>query len=222
MDTERKKAIFQAIKKLNAYHEIQNEMGRATAAFNFKQEDVVLSYFALDKEDVALEVADEGEFEGKEAVCKIVEKLIGNPEKKGEMLDLQLTTPMIEVADDLQTAKCVWWCPGAGAIVKQEADPQAIWAWGQIAVDFLNINGEWKIWHLHYFRYIKCDYKKGWVEDTTMEHRDNTKLDEMAKPVTYHNPYTPCSVREGIPAMPLPYETYTPKERYWELSRKKD
>lgn len=50
---ERKTALLNAMQKLEAYRQIQNEMGRAVAAFNFRQADRLLSFFALDKEDVS-------------------------------------------------------------------------------------------------------------------------------------------------------------------------
>ena len=224
-DEERKKALWNKIKKLEAYHEIQNEMGRTTAAFNFGEKDKILSHFALDKPDVSIEYADEGVFEGKDAVEIIVEELTRGADVPGRMIDMQLTTPMIEVADDLETAKCVWWCPGAGTIpagVDGTQEPQAIWAWGEISVDFIREDNVWKIWHLHYFRLIKCSYEKGWVEDLSMINRPNIPVNKMAKPSTYHNPYSPLSIRDGIPAMPLPYDRYTEKDRYWELSRDKE
>jgi len=45
------------------------------AAFNFRQADKVLSFLALDKEDVWVEIADEGVFEGKEAVTAFARRL---------------------------------------------------------------------------------------------------------------------------------------------------
>ncbi len=205
---ERKQNLFNSINRLEAYEEIQNEMGRTVAAFNFRQADRILDHFALDQADVSLEYADEGVFEGKEAVTTIINEVVGKEPLQGEMMDMQLTTPMIEVAKDLKTAKAVWWCPGGGAIAHEDRDPDAIWAWGMIGADFVCEDGEWKIWHFHYFRYIKCLYEKGWVEDTSMINRPNTAMHPMSKPTTYHNPYSPLSVREAIPACPRPYETH--------------
>jgi hypothetical protein len=205
----RKKELIKSIEKLEAYQEIQNEMGRAIAAFNFRQADRVLRHFALNRHDVSLEYADEGVFEGKEAVTTIINEVVGAKPKVGEMIDIQLTTPMLEVADDLQTVKAVWWCPGAGAIAHEDKDPDAIWVWGMLAADFVREGDDWKIWHLHYFRYIKCLYDKGWVDDTSMINRLNTPVHPLAKPVTYHNPYSPLCIREAIPACPRPYETYS-------------
>ena len=219
IELERKQQLLAKIQRVEAYHEIQNEMGRLTAAFNFRQADRVLSHFALDMEDVSLEYADEGVFEGAEAVTTIINEVVGAEVKPGEMLDLQLTTPMIEVAGDGKTAKAVWWCPGGGAIPQEDGDPKAIWAWGMVAVDFILENDLWKVWHLHYFRYMKCDYHKGWVEDTSMINRLNTPVHPLAKPTTYHNPYSPLSIREAIPACPRPYDTYT--DMSWMLNKDK-
>lgn len=219
---ERKQALFNAMQKLEAYRIIQNEMGRAVSAFNFRQSEKLLSYFALDKDDVALEYADEGVFNGPEAVRTIIKSVVGTPPKPGEMLDMQLTTPMIEIADDLKTAKAVWWMPGAGAIPRDNDTPKAIWAWGEVAVDFIFENEKWKIWHLHYFRTIKCDYKLGWVDDTSMVNRLNTPLHPMSDSTTYHNPYSPTGIRQGLPCAPKPYSTYTNEDRNWELDVNKN
>ena len=205
---ERKEALFRSIKRLEAYQEIQNQMGRMIAAFNFREAEKVLSYFALECPDVSLEVADEGVFEGAEAVETIIRETIGQAPKPGEMTDIQLTTPIIEVAGDGNSARALWWCPGAASLVEGGQDPRAIWLWGDIAVDFMKTqDGTWKIRHLHYFRVIKCAYEKGWTEDTSMINRPNTAMHPMSKPSTYHNPYSPLAVRYGIPAAPYPYDT---------------
>ena len=45
---ERKENLLRAMQKLEAYRLIQNQMGRAVAAFNFRQAEKLLSFFALD------------------------------------------------------------------------------------------------------------------------------------------------------------------------------
>ena len=146
-------------------------MGRACAALNFQRTEEVLSYFALEEKDVSLEYADEGVFEGDEAVKAAFNDLIMKPDQKGYMLDMQLTTPMIEVADDVKTAKALWWCPGISSLPQEGEDPKALWCWGMVGADLIFRN-EWKIWHLHYFRFIRCDYAKGWVKDTNIKSFD--------------------------------------------------
>lgn len=245
---ERKSRLLNEMEKLNAYHEIQNLMARATAAWNFQEKDKVLSFLALDSEDAAVEIADEGLYEGRDAILHLAAKMLRRKKEPGIMQDVQLTTPMIVVADDVNTAKAVWWMPGAGTIhptddsllddegirnvVEEErrkanngaehaSDPLPVWLWGSISVDFIREADVWKIWHLHYFRLIKCSYYEGWVNDTSMENKNNSPLDSYAKPSTYHNPYTPQSIRDGIPAMPLAYDTWKKEDRFWELNKDK-
>ena len=220
-EKERRDNLFRNMQKLSAYREIQNLMGRLTAALNFQRADEMLTYFAMDREDVRLEYADEGVFEGKEAVEAVVKEIIVKPLTPGYMLDMQLTTPMIEVADDCRTARGLWWCPGIGALPREEGDPQAIWNWGMTAADFILEEDGWKVWHLHYFRFIRCDYHKGWTEDTSMINRLNTPMHPLSKQTTYHNPYSPLSVRDGIPACPRPYASWEESDRNWMLSTDK-
>lgn len=220
IDQERKEKLLTNIRKLDSYHEIQNLMGRLTAALNFQRREEILSYFALEKDDVSLEYADEGVFEGRKAIEALLDDLLLHPNEKGYMLDMQLTTPMIEVADDAKTAKGLWWCPGISSVHANE-ETKALWCWGMTGADFLFDGKQWKVWHLHYFRLIRCDYKKGWVEDTSMINRLNTPLHPLSKPSTYHNPYSPLSIREGIPACPRPYASYEESDKNWMLNKDK-
>ena len=141
--------------------------------------------------DISCEIADEGLFQGREGVKAILNMVFGGEAEPGDMLDIQLTSPMIEVVGDLQTARGVWWIAGAASVPMGSKDPQALWVWGAVAVDFIWEEKEWKLWHVHYFRWIKCDYHKGWADDTSLVNRPNTAMHPLSKPSTYHNPYTP-------------------------------
>lgn len=216
---ERKDRLYAELAKLEIGHQVENLMGRVVAALNFRQTEKLLGFFAMQNEEVSLEVADEGLFQGPEAVSAFVRETVGQPVKPGEMLDLQLTTPIVEVADDLQSARALWWCPGAGALPREGELPQAIWVWGMIAADLTLEDEGWRVLHLHYFRLIKCDYHKGWVEDTSMINRLNIPVHPLAKPTTWHDPYSPLNIRQGIPAAPRPYRTYDGSD--WMLEKDK-
>ncbi|MBR2810042.1 MAG: nuclear transport factor 2 family protein [Solobacterium sp.] len=203
ISNQRKQQLLLKLNRLEAYTEIQNTMGRFIAEINFRDRKRAEAYFA-GREDISLEYADEGVFEGTKAVAAGLDLLLGKEIREGEMLDLQLTTPIIEVASDGQTARAVWWSPGAASIVRDGQKPQALWVWGDFAVDFILEDGSWKIWHLHYFTTIRCDYHAGWVDDTSLINRPNTAMHPLAQPSTYHNPYHPKAIRYGIPAAPYP------------------
>lgn len=217
--TRQKLRILDAIAKLEAHHSIQNLMGRTIVALNFRQPERVLEAFALNRDDVSFEYADEGRFVGKDAVKAIVDHLIGAPALPGEMRDQQLTTPIIEIAGDGLSARAVWWVPGAGAGIGEEGEPEALWDWGAIGADLVRDGEDWRIWHLHFFRYILCRYDEGWTDDTSLINRPNTPMHPLSQPTTYHNPYSPLSIRGGVPAAPRPYATADGSA--WMLSRDK-
>lgn len=215
----RKAALVKAVKTVLACQEISNLMARFMTAMNYKQPEEVLACFALQQQDVSWEFADEGVFQGPDAVRQIIYETIGKPFQVGEMLEQHLNTPAIEVAGDLKTAKGFWRAPGFGAIPQVQMLPVAIWNWDVLAADFIHDGATWKLWHGHSFRFVKARYHEGWVDDLRLINRPNIPVHPLAKPATYHNPYTPLSIREAIPAVPIPYETWTGSD--WMLERDK-
>ena len=215
----RKAALIHAVKTVHACQEISNLMTRFMTAMNYRQPERVLACFALEQQDVSWEFADEGVFEGPDAVRQIVHETIGRPAKVGEMLEQHLNTPAIEVAGDLKTAQGFWRAPGFGAMPRAQMLPVATWNWDALTADLICEGGAWKIWHGHSFLFIKARYHEGWVDDLSMINRLNVPVHPLARPATYHNPYTPLSIREAIPAVPIPYETWTGS--HWMLERDK-
>lgn len=61
-----------------------------------------------------------------------------------------LTTPIIQVAGDLKTAKAWWYTPGFQSNV-MNGTGSAIWTYEKYGIDFVNEDGEWKIWHFHVY-----------------------------------------------------------------------
>lgn len=61
-----------------------------------------------------------------------------------------LTTPIIQVAGDLKTAKAWWYTPGFQSNV-MNGSGSAIWSYEKYGIDFINEDGEWKIWHFHVY-----------------------------------------------------------------------
>ncbi len=73
----------------------------------------------------------------------------------------QITTPVIEIAEDGQTAKAMWMSTGAILIcndMDEEAGQTSKWDFGKYAVDFIKVDGAWKIWHLHVCDLWRTDY----------------------------------------------------------------
>jgi hypothetical protein len=62
------------------------------------------------------------------------------------------TTPVIEVAEDGQTAKGIWYSPGMGLMTQikdgKKINVSGTFFWEKYGGDFIKENGKWKIWHL--------------------------------------------------------------------------
>lgn len=82
---------------------------------------------------------------------------------KGAMWYHMLTTPVIEVAGDGQTARAVYMSFGSvsGILAGKSA---AQWTQERYGIDFIKENGRWKIWHLRTFVDFYVDTDKRWLD----------------------------------------------------------
>jgi hypothetical protein len=83
------------------------------------------------------------------------------PMGRGAMMIHTLASPMIVVANDGQTARASWESPGHETIGKPES---CEWAWGKIAADFIKIDGQWYIWHYHWYRTMRTKFTVPWSD----------------------------------------------------------
>jgi hypothetical protein len=72
-----------------------------------------------------------------------------------------LTTTVIEVAGDGETARAVWLCPGLEGMTP---------TWTKYGCDFKKQDGEWKIWHLHAYGLVSgLETKESFTPSTKAE-----------------------------------------------------
>lgn len=110
-----------------------------------------------------------------------------------------LTTPVIQVAKDVQTARGVWTSPGIAG---------ANWGWMKYGCDFKLEDGKWKIWHLHVYGLFVAGYDKGWG---VLEYEDPpTEASRSADkpPTTGWEYYKDATYIPLEPAPPEPYDTW--------------
>lgn len=133
----------------------------------------------------------------------------GGP-KPGTMNLHLLTTPVIEVARDGQTAQGLWLSPGAESFIV-EGKPDAHWTSIRIASDFIKEDEEWKLWHYHRFDVYEARYGESWVAEATGETAPPRlrKLPEGAKPSAHSWSYSRTTRVPNIPAPPEPYDTWS-------------
>lgn len=129
-----------------------------------------------------------------------------------------ITTPLIVVADNGETAKGLFYSPGQ---VTQTplGEPRANWMWERYAVDFIKENGQWRIWHFNVFTDFAVPPGSDWTkpgeipqivlqpgEIPPWEDPDAPTFDV---PVQTYESYSPTAVRGEKPRIPVPYRTFS-------------
>ncbi|KAH7016990.1 SnoaL-like domain-containing protein [Ilyonectria destructans] len=107
----------------------------------------------------------------------------GRPSPTGKLILHETTTPLIEVAEDGETAKGFWLMAGVesglsdpsnvGAMPEFLYEPEdknvdgkrvwTHWVWCQYALDFLKQDGEWKIWHFRCLEVTRAPFSENWI-----------------------------------------------------------
>ena len=225
------------LEKWEAQRQIKNSMGKMANCILLNREAEIFDLFwAKTKEDVCLGF-NEGWYAGAEAIqgyyaaehdrCALVAdclqkaypKVIGGKSADeiygiGVFKARPLYAPVIEIADDLQTAKGLWYCMGTAAEV-DTAGPVAHWTWGWYAADFVLEGEQWKIWHLQYINDVDCICGQSWGKPQT----PYPDLPEFAPMASFRMPqptvstclrpyYDPRRPITPAPEMPVPYKTF--------------
>ena len=134
----------------------------------------------------------------------------------GLLIEHTLTTEVLEIAGDRQTAKGVWISPGHETFPIVDGElPKAHWSWGRYAMDFVREDGQWKIWHLHVLTTFRTPFGQDWVDSAVNRPpyfpETGTVMDGMTpptRPVTFNQPYHPDLPPAYQPVPPQPYETW--------------
>jgi len=123
----------------------------------------------------------------------------------------------IEVAKDLKTAKGVFLSIGIESAGDQRGVLKPAWGWGCYGVDFINEDGEWKIWHFHINRIFRGDYFQSWITydpDVELSYYTVPPEQRYDKPPKDDCPYRPNQKFVLKPDPPQPYETFDPATSY--------
>lgn len=203
------------IQRLLAINAIQNCMGHyefvhLTSDLNHRTPEC----FAMWRDDVSVEVSDWGCFFGPKAVKEFWSNQKAE-DNRGTIFFHTLATPVIEVAGDCKTAKVTWASPGFETMPPLPGlsdEFKCFWCWGKYAIDFIRNpeTGEWKIWHMKWFRTIRNDFYTDWYNDAknTMTGMPGGFTHPDALPSVFHRPYSATEMAHPFPATPQPYESY--------------
>jgi hypothetical protein len=132
----------------------------------------------------------------------------------GDMGFHMLTTPLIEIAEDGNTAKGMWYTPGFGTNFDSNTGKwNASWMYEKYAIDFVKEDGKWKIWHFCVYRDFSTPYNKSWVEASEEKRLADTGVQSQSRnsdlpPAENNNEYSTRRVW-SIPKPPEPYRTFS-------------
>lgn len=187
---------------------------------NMYEDERYLYLFANGDADLKIQTS-RGIWQGPDAARRILKyyaTATGSEGFAGQMHLHPLSTPVIEVAGDGQTARGVWLSDGIEAGVRDGA-PNGANLWLKYCADFKKLNGTWKIWHLNTYPIFMQQYGKPWQSDgppgpppgAGTSPRSNPAREQIKADRGNNNVgtmYTPGTVQTLEPEPPTPYETW--------------
>lgn len=205
------------IEKRAARIEIENLMGRFAILYSAGQYDRLLSFFA-DTEQIYFQRSDVGVYEGKEAIQGYFNNLKEHA-LPGSFRMMNLTSPVIQMAEDGKTAQGMWYINGLEAIKNPEApaDPAAdMWINDKLAVEFIRTYQGWQILRMTISEEMRGLYHKSWGEYSVEP--EYPAFDTFPKPTREadcHLPFRADRVSQKNLTTPEPYGTYQDLEEHF-------
>lgn len=123
--------------------------------------------FAIDHPEVRIELGESGGYEGPEHVRAYLDfwaEFFTQPEDKRGWMDFQhLAEPLIVFSEDGDRARGMWpfFSPQAKHAMPHGADERmltALWVCGKYDIEFIRINGRWKVLKLQQIFYMRTPY----------------------------------------------------------------
>jgi type II secretory pathway pseudopilin PulG len=203
--------------------QVENLFGRYMTLHNaFRDPEIIPLWARKGTPDVRAQYSNNGIYTDWDT---IVAYHAQRPNPPGKLIYHFLASPIIEVAEDGQTAKGMWLMSGlesglttpeaaAGApdfmyAKNVEIDGKKVWmheVYAKYGVDFIKQNGEWKIWHFHCFEVARSPFGVGWIPfaAAAQDHPfadDLMYFGENGRPVMMPKPNAPATLRHN------PYRT---------------
>jgi hypothetical protein len=194
-------------------HEINNLMNLHAWYHAAFMNDVELDEIWSKKDDIVW-AQNMGYWIGPKTIKAYYGRKVDRASTKGSFVWHTITTPVVEVARDRQTAKGVWYTPG----IVGEFKGGFQWMFEKYGVDFVRENGVWKIWHMHVYT------DTAWAQGGKIEAREGGPGGPGAPPSGQGDAAKSEKVgqeaqgQDSQMAAPNVAPTRTPKTPYQELS----
>ena len=127
-----------------------------------------------------------------------------------------VTTPVVVISGDGKTARGLWYSMAQETTGEPDGSAEALWICEKQAVDFINEDGQWKIWHMILANDFYSPVGKNFGDEPVYYDKDEDKLRrEFGHPdiaLLVHDPiFNWC---DNYPPMPEEYFTYSLKDSY--------
>lgn len=177
----------------------------------YKGYDAVRGYYEAQARLLAVKARVAQKLHPAELGAMDVSELLG----VGSFVADTVTTPLIEIAGDGQSAKGLWYIYGAD-VDYGPAGMKAEWVFGRIGADFVKEDGQWRIWHLLRVEDIRSPFRHDWTAPMP-EQEPDVDFQAIAD-FQMPEPTVPATVLERvharrplleIPRVPQKYETFS-------------
>ena len=139
------------------------------------------------------------------------EKLLG----AGCMYMCPMSTSIVRIAKDGQSAKGIWYSIGQQSDLKEDGTASGLWMYLKICADFIKEDGKFKLYHIVVANDQNYQAGTNYSADTYIDPKDD------ALAVEFGNPTIPMNVHDNTynwadnyPPMPEPYDTLTLEDSY--------
>jgi len=211
------------VQQLIAAREVSNCLNRYTAMESFGRVTDMQAEFANSVPDVQVDVGF-GWYYGADGIrrfCEVNGLMVGNSNRgtvlNGTALLFGNTSEIIEVAEDLKTAKGLWltWLAVTTGDAASGFKPR--WGCARRAVDFIQVEGHWKIWHYFVYGLINTPPGRSWTDPEVVQSNQAEVYDWIPEPL---KPNLPSSYGIGDAGgwrpdrpmvqvrVPVPYRTF--------------
>ena len=197
--------------------EIENLMGRFALLYSAGQYERLMSFFA-DTEQIVFQRSDVGVYEGKEAVSGYFKNLADHA-LAGSFRMMNLTSAVIQMAEDGKTAQGMWFINGLEAIKNPEApaDPAAdLWINDKLAVEFIRTYKGWEILRMTIGEEMRGLFHKSWGEySIEPEYPAFDTFPQPTREADCHNPFRADRKSMKNLTTPEPYVLYKDLEEHF-------
>ena len=198
------------IDRWNQEHMIRNLLSRFAYYYSAGQYMRCASMFT-DTDQGYLQISDVGIYEGKEAINGYFSQLEKNA-VEGSFRMMPLTSEILELADDMESAQAMYFINGISAI-KDPSDPAKpagdIWINDKFAAELVKEDGQWVILRLNINDTMRAAYHKSWGDYAAApEYPSFDTFPQPSRPATRYMPFSPERNSQKNLTTPEPYGTF--------------